>query len=82
MDEDEIIARAAARHDLALDGLRHYGPVPEAQASAPALVIGYATPPEHAFTGAVARLMAVLTDALRGSADQLTGVRPGAGLTR
>jgi GntR family transcriptional regulator / MocR family aminotransferase len=59
LDEDEIIARAAARHDLALDGLRPYcatsGP------HRPALVIGYATPPEHAFTGAVARLMAVLT---------------------
>jgi len=68
VDEDEIIARAAARHDLALDGLHHYGPVPDGAAPGPrrpALVIGYATPPEHAFTGAVARLMAVLTDALR-----------------
>ena len=59
LDEDEIIARAAARHDLALDGLRHYSP--EAGPQRPALVIGYATPPEHAFTGAVARLVAVLT---------------------
>jgi GntR family transcriptional regulator / MocR family aminotransferase len=61
LDEDEIIARAAARHDLALDGLRPY-----CSASGPhraALVIGYATPPQHAFTGAVARLMAVLTGA-------------------
>ena len=63
LDEDEIIARAAARHDLALDGLRAYraGSGPHR----PALVIGYATPPEHAFTGAVARLMAVLTDTAR-----------------
>ena len=59
LDEDEIIARAAARHDLALDGLRHYSPGPGPQR--PALVIGYATPPEHGFTGAVARLVAVLT---------------------
>ncbi len=59
LDEDEIIARAAARHDLALDGLRHYSP--GAGPQRPALVIGYATPPEHAFTGAVARLVAVLT---------------------
>jgi len=69
VDEDEVIARAAARHDLALDGLRRYGPPPSTAApgpNRPALVIGYATPPEHAFTGAVARLMAVLTDARRG----------------
>ena len=59
LDEDEIIARAAARHDLALDGLGHYSPGPGPQR--PALVIGYATPPEHGFTGAVARLVAVLT---------------------
>ena len=64
-DEDEVVDRAAARHDLALDGLRHYGPQPSSATPGPsraALVIGYATPPEHAFTGAVARLMAVLTD--------------------
>jgi GntR family transcriptional regulator/MocR family aminotransferase len=73
LDEDEIIARAAVRHDLALDGLRHYSPTagPRFRAAGlragsgarQALVIGYATPPEHAFTGAVARLMAVLTGA-------------------
>jgi len=77
LDEDEIIARAAARHDLALGGLRSYSPAtespmpgapgrpgsPAARPHRPALVIGYATPPEHAFTGAVARLMAVLTSA-------------------
>ncbi|MGH3123628.1 MAG: PLP-dependent aminotransferase family protein, partial [Streptosporangiaceae bacterium] len=61
LDEDEIIARAAARHDLALDGLGPYSAA--AGPHRPALVIGYATPPEHAFTGAVARLMAVLTGA-------------------
>jgi GntR family transcriptional regulator / MocR family aminotransferase len=62
-DEDEIVARAAARHDLALEGFRVYCAEPGPHR--PALVIGYATPPEHAFTGAVARLMAVLTDAAR-----------------
>jgi GntR family transcriptional regulator/MocR family aminotransferase len=87
LDEDDIIARAAEHHDLALNGLRAYSPPsgdpaggrpagsPASGRSAsgnrapgrrrPALVIGYATPPEHAFTGAVARLMAVLTAALR-----------------
>ena len=64
LDEDEIVARAAARHDLALDGLRRFsGP---SGPDRPALVIGYATPPEHAFTGAVARLIAVLTGARPG----------------
>ncbi len=74
VDEDDIVARAAARHDLALEGLRPYRADPGPPGSSPpgsgphgpALVIGYATPPEHAFTGAVARLMAVLTSALRG----------------
>jgi GntR family transcriptional regulator/MocR family aminotransferase len=28
----------------------------------PALVVGYGTPPDHAFTAAVARLCAVLAD--------------------
>jgi GntR family transcriptional regulator / MocR family aminotransferase len=64
LDEDEIIARAAARHDLALEGLRAY--CAESGPHRPALVIGYATPPEYAFTGAVARLMAVLTDTAHG----------------
>jgi GntR family transcriptional regulator/MocR family aminotransferase len=59
LDEDEVITRAAARHDLALNGLRGYRA--GTSAGRPALVIGYATPPEHAFTSAVARLIAVLT---------------------
>jgi GntR family transcriptional regulator/MocR family aminotransferase len=71
--EDDIVARAAARHDLALEGLQPYRADPGPRGSGrpgpgphgPALVIGYATPPEHAFTGAVARLMAVLADAVR-----------------
>jgi GntR family transcriptional regulator/MocR family aminotransferase len=56
--EDEVIAEAAER-GLALYGLRNFrqgtGSHP------PALVVGYAKPPEHAFTGAVARLAAALS---------------------
>ena len=55
--EDEIVAAAAAR-GLALDGMRDYR---MAGAEHPeALVIGYGTPPAHAFTTAVTRLCAVL----------------------
>jgi GntR family transcriptional regulator / MocR family aminotransferase len=64
LEEDQIIARAAARHDLALGGLRPYSAA--SGPHRPALVIGYATPPEHAFTGAVARLIAALTGAGHG----------------
>jgi GntR family transcriptional regulator/MocR family aminotransferase len=56
-DEDEVIARAAS-HGLALAGLRTYSA--PGLPHRPALVIGYGTPPEHAFTAAVARLVAVL----------------------
>jgi GntR family transcriptional regulator / MocR family aminotransferase len=55
--EDEVVAAAAAR-GLALDGMRDYR---MAGAEHPeALVIGYGTPPAHAFTTAVTRLCAVL----------------------
>jgi len=55
--EQGIIARAAAR-GLALEGLAPYNATPDPQP--PALVVGYGTPPEHALTGAIARLTAVL----------------------
>jgi GntR family transcriptional regulator / MocR family aminotransferase len=55
--EEDIIARAAAR-GLALEGLGPYNATPDPHP--PSLVIGYGTPPEHAFTGAIARLTAVL----------------------
>jgi GntR family transcriptional regulator/MocR family aminotransferase len=58
-DEDEVIARAA-RHGLALEGLGAYHRGGTGRRG-PALVVGYATPPEHAYTGALARLCAVLT---------------------
>jgi GntR family transcriptional regulator/MocR family aminotransferase len=55
--EEEAIADAAAR-GLALLGLANFGD--GSPRHAPALVVGYAKPPEHAFTGAVARLAATL----------------------
>jgi GntR family transcriptional regulator / MocR family aminotransferase len=57
--EDDIIARAAAR-GLALEGLGPYTATSDPHP--PALVVGYGTPPDHAFTGAVARLTATLAE--------------------
>ena len=60
--EDGIVAAAAAR-GLALDGMRSYRsagvPYPES------LVLGYGTPPAHAFTTAITRLCAVLQSTQR-----------------
>jgi GntR family transcriptional regulator/MocR family aminotransferase len=61
--EDRVVARALAR-GLDVDGLAHYRAresVPRGP-SRPALVVGYGSPPEHAFSGAVARLCAALND--------------------
>jgi GntR family transcriptional regulator / MocR family aminotransferase len=63
-DEQHIIARAAD-HGLALLGLGTYAKDPHNHP--PALVVGYAKPPEHAYTSAVARLSAVLAEAARSS---------------
>ena len=52
------ILRRAARQGLALEGLASYARAPSTHT--PALVVGYGTPHEHAFTGAVTRLTAVL----------------------
>jgi GntR family transcriptional regulator/MocR family aminotransferase len=57
LTEADVVARAAA-NGLALEGLTEYRRGPEQRD--PALVVGYATPPDHAFTTAVARLCAVL----------------------
>jgi len=57
MGEAETVAAAAAR-GLTLDGMRDYR-MPTVDYP-DALVIGYGTPPVHAFTTAVARLCAVL----------------------
>jgi len=60
--ERRLIARAA-EHGLALQGLESYravGRLPAADAGRAGLVIGYARPPEHAYTTALARLCVVL----------------------
>jgi GntR family transcriptional regulator/MocR family aminotransferase len=71
VDEADVVARAA-RRGLALQGLGDFGAragvagarasVAGARAGArpPALVVGYGTPPAHAFTTALARLAATL----------------------
>jgi GntR family transcriptional regulator/MocR family aminotransferase len=62
--EEEVIADAAGR-GLALLGLAAFAV--GATRHPPALVVGYAKPPEHAFTGAVARLAATLASEPRSS---------------
>ncbi|MFG3229633.1 PLP-dependent aminotransferase family protein [Kitasatospora sp. NPDC048194] len=60
--EREVL-RAATRRGLALDGLadfRHPAVTPEAMPTADGLVVGYATPPDHAYPAALAALCAVL----------------------
>jgi len=57
--EADVTAAAAAR-GLALDGMRGYRPAGVAHPEA--LVLGYGTPPAHAFTTAVTRLCAVLQE--------------------
>ena len=62
LHEADVVARAA-EHGLSLQGLGDYAQ--GAHTHSPALVLGYAKPPEHAFTGALARLSAVLRDTTR-----------------
>jgi GntR family transcriptional regulator/MocR family aminotransferase len=56
--EEEVVARAAAR-GLLVQGLSEYawGGVEHP----PALVVGYGTPPEHAFDAALAALRRTLS---------------------
>ncbi len=58
--EEDVVANAAER-GLSLQGLGEYAHGEHTHG--PALVVGYAKPPEHAFTAAIARLAAVLRDA-------------------
>ncbi len=58
-DEDAVIEQAAGR-GLALLGLRRFTTGEPSQT--PALVVGYASPPEHGFTAALARLSALLAE--------------------
>jgi GntR family transcriptional regulator/MocR family aminotransferase len=62
VSEQEIVA-AAGERGLLLQGLSAYAH--GSNDHAPTLVIGYARPPEHAFTAAITRLAAVLCDATR-----------------
>jgi GntR family transcriptional regulator/MocR family aminotransferase len=55
---DAVVARAH-RRGLALGGLPEFGATPDVP---PALVIGYGTPPDHAFAGAVDLLCEVLAE--------------------
>jgi GntR family transcriptional regulator / MocR family aminotransferase len=59
MREADVLA-SAARRGLALDGMGSFRPPGVAHPEA--LVLGYATPPAHAFTTAVGRLCAALRD--------------------
>ena len=55
--EEEAVAEAR-RRDLAIEGLAAFALTPDDRP--PALVVGYASPPAHAFTTAVVRLVATL----------------------
>jgi GntR family transcriptional regulator / MocR family aminotransferase len=55
--EEQAIAEAQ-RRGLAVQGLAQFAFTP---GHAPALVVGYATPPAHSFTTALARLVATLS---------------------
>jgi GntR family transcriptional regulator / MocR family aminotransferase len=57
--EEQVIARGAAR-GVAIEGLGGYALSEHTRG--PALVIGYATPPEHGYTTALARLVAAIRD--------------------
>ena len=57
--EEHVIARAAAR-GVAIEGLGGYAL--REHTRGPALVIGYATPPEHGYTTALARLVAAIRE--------------------
>ena len=63
--EAELVARAE-RQGLALTGMALFG-----SGASPALVVGYATPPEHSFAGALERLCAC--SAVRTAPEDLSG---------
>jgi GntR family transcriptional regulator / MocR family aminotransferase len=60
MGEQDVIGESA-RRGLALQGLADF--TAAGQRHDPALIVGYATPPGHAFTTAIARLCAALRQA-------------------
>jgi GntR family transcriptional regulator/MocR family aminotransferase len=72
--ECELVARAAGR-GLALHGLESYRAAAAAR-DRTGLVIGYARPPEHAYTTALARLAAVLAPDERAAGELLPAPYP------
>ncbi len=58
--EAAVIARAAARHGLALTGMERFRHTPTAPETPASLIVGYGTPPDHAFSGALDALCATL----------------------
>jgi GntR family transcriptional regulator/MocR family aminotransferase len=60
VDDEQAVVERARRHDLVVEGLDSYRFGPNARGAA--LVIGYGTPPEHAWLGALGRLHEVVTD--------------------
>jgi GntR family transcriptional regulator / MocR family aminotransferase len=64
--EDELIG-SAAEHGVAGEGLGNF--TQQGHGRPPALVVGYATPPDHAYTAALARLVAALGSATAGGAE-------------
>ncbi len=63
VSEEEVAVRAADR-GLRVGRLAEYATMSTGgHEHPPALVVGYATPPDHAYTGALARLVAALTSA-------------------
>ncbi|WP_055591341.1 MocR-like pyridoxine biosynthesis transcription factor PdxR [Peterkaempfera griseoplana] len=58
-DEEELTARAAEA-GVALTGLDRFREADDPDRGRPALVVGYGTPPDHAFPGALERLCALL----------------------
>src|SRR5205807_220844 len=68
-------ATRAAGHGLMVGRLADYAATGGTE-HPPALVVGYATPPDHAYTGALARLVAALADDKRAHGRQGGGVAP------
>jgi GntR family transcriptional regulator/MocR family aminotransferase len=58
---EEDVTAAAARRGLRVEGLGSFAA--DDRVGPAALVVGYSRPPEHAFTGALARLVAALVEA-------------------
>lgn len=66
---EQTALRAARRQGLALDGLATYRHPDSTMAARDGLVIGYGTPPEHAFANALEALCLALPDAPANSPD-------------